>query len=349
MIDVIERETDGAVIHILDRSLETDDVEGQVDWDRRFDLMQQHTGQHILSATFVTHLQANTVGFHLSDDYATIDLDRAPISAGELADVEALSNAIIFENRPVVARFVRDEEISALPLRKPLAHKGPVRIVEVPGSDCSACGGTHVRATGEIGLIKITRSERRGSETRIEFLCGWRALADYQAKNETVTSLAQEFTVGHWELGETVHRLADDLKQARRDLRRTRDALLDAEAIALWHQATPVEHVRVIQAHFSDRAMDDLKHLAQRLVAQPATVALLASQGQVGENSYLAFACSEDLDLHMGTLVRQACEVIGGRGGGRPTFAQGGGPQGDQVARALDVALQSLTDSIAIT
>jgi alanyl-tRNA synthetase len=162
-------------------------------------------------------------------------------------------------------------------------------------------------------------------------------------------SFAQEFTVGHWKLGETVYRLADDLKQTRRDLRRTRDALLDAEAIALWHQATRVEHVRVVQAHFSDRAMDDLKHLAQRLVSHQGTVALLASQGQVGENSYFTFARSEDLDLHMGTLVRQACEVIGGRGGGRSAFAQGGGPQGDQVARALDIAVQSLTDLIATT
>ncbi len=349
VVDVVEREADSAVVHILEAPLEADDVKGRVDWDHRFDLMQQHTGQHILSAAFIEQLGANTVGFHLSDDYATIDLDRAPLSADDLASVEALSNVVVFENLATVARFVSDQEVPTLPLRKPLAHQGPVRIVEIPDFDCSACGGTHVRATGEVGLIKITRSERRGTETRVEFLCGGRALADYQAKNRLVMDLAQEFTVGHWELDDMVHRLADDLKETRRELRRTRDALLDAESTALWYQAKPMGQVQVVQALFAERAMDDLKHLAQRLVSHPTTVALLATEGKTGEMSYFTFACSDDLDVHMGTLVRQACEIIGGRGGGRPKFAQGGGPHGNRVTQALDAAFQSLVGLIEVT
>ena len=346
VIDVVEREADGAVVHVLAAPLETNvrAVEGQVDWKRRFDLMQQHSGQHILSAAFVEALTANTVAFHLADDYASIDLDRVPISASELDEVEALANAVVLENRPAVARWVPDEEVPTLPLRKPLAHTGPVRIVEIPGFDCSACGGTHVRATGEVGPIKITRSERRGAETRVEFLCGGRALADYRAKNALVMDLAREFTVGYWELADMVHRLADDVKETRRELQRTRDALLDAEAAALWHQATGLGSWKVVHAHLAGRTPDDLKHLAQRLVAQPQTVALLAA-GEVGQKGSLTFACSADLDLHMGTLMRQACEVIGGRGGGRPEFAQGGGPQGDRGAEALAATFPSLADS----
>jgi alanyl-tRNA synthetase len=347
VIEVVEREIDGAVIHVLAEPLEPEEVKGRIDWERRFDLMQQHTGQHILSAAFVEQIGANTVSFHLSNDYATIDLDRAPLSANDLTETETLANAIVFENRPSVTRFVSDEKVSTLTLRKPLAHTGPARIVEIPDFDRSACGGTHVGATGEIGLIKLTRSERRSSETRVEFLCGGRALADYQAKNTLVMGLAQEFTVGHWELDELVHRLAGDLKETRRVLRRTRDELLDAEASALWHQATKLGDVRVVRAHLTGRAMDDLKHLAQRLTGRHKTVALLATEGEAGEKSYFTFARSDDLDANMGTLVREACELIGGRGGGRPAFAQGGGPLGNQVAQALDQAIQSLVSSIA--
>ncbi len=353
VVDVIERESDGAVVHILAKPLTAEplaalgEVDGEVDWGRRFDLMQQHTGQHLLSAAFVEQLEANTVGFHLSAEYATIDLDRAPLSAEALAGVEQRTNEVVFQSRPVVAQLVSDEEVPHLTLRKPLAHRGPVRIVEAQDFDCSACGGTHVRTTGEVGLVKIVRSERRGGETRVEFLCGWRALADYGAKNQLVMDLARDFTVGHWELAELVHRLADEVREVRRELRATRDALLDAEAAALWYEAATVAGVRVVRGDLPGRAPDDLKHLAQRLVAHPLTVALLAAGGGQGENGYLCFACSDDVALHMGQLVRQAAEASGGRGGGRPSFAQGGSPQGEQVAQALDLAYQSVIDSLS--
>jgi alanyl-tRNA synthetase len=313
--------------------------------------MQQHTGQHILSAAFVETAGAKTVGFHLSEDYATLDLDRAPLELQDLDEAEALANGIVFEDRAAVARFVPDEEVPSLPLRKPLAadHAGAVRVVEIPGFDCSACGGTHLASTGAVGVIKITRSERRGTETRIEFLCGGRALADYAAKNRMVMDLAQEYTVSHRELPEMVHRLAEELKDTRRDLRRSRDALLDAEASALWRQARSLEGVRVVRAHWQGRSLDDLKHLAQRIIAHPATVALLATQGSSQDKSYFTFARSDDLKVDMGRLVRQACEMIGGRGGGRPNFAQGGGPQGDQVVGALDAVFQSLANSFGVT
>jgi alanyl-tRNA synthetase len=344
VVDVVEREGDGAVVHVLAGPLLEDKVEGQVDWQRRFDLMQQHSGQHILSAAFVEICGANTIGFHLSEEYSTIDLDRAPLSAEDLSQVEMLANRIVEGNRQVVSRFVPDEEIATLNLRKEIVHEGPVRIVEVPGFDCSACGGTHVRTTAEIGLIKITRSERRGSETRAEFLCGRRALSDYQTKNAIVMDLAREYTVGPWELPDIVHRMAEDLKGTRRELRRTRDGLLDVEAMALWHGASTADGNRIVQALLTGRAPDDLKHLAQRLVANPRTVALLGVGGP-GEKGFFCFARSADLDLHMGSLVRQACQTIGGGGGGRPEFAQGGGPEGAKVAVALAEAFEHLAGS----
>jgi alanyl-tRNA synthetase len=348
VVEVVERPEDGEVVHVLARQLDAREMEGEVDWMRRFDLMQQHTGQHILSAVALEVLGANTVGFHLSDEYATIDLDRAPLTVEDLSEVEDLANSIVFENRPAVARFVPDEEVPSLPLRKALVHEGPVRVVEIPGLDCSACGGTHVRSTGEVGLIKITRSERRGEETRLEFLCGRRALEDYRAKNALLMNLAREYTVGHWEVADLVDRLAEELKESRRELRHTRDALLDAEAAALWHKGAVKGSVRIVHAHLPERTPDDLKHLAQRLVEQPQTAVLLAS-GEAGEKGFFTFARSADLGVHMGALVRQACQIIGGGGGGRPEFAQGGGPQGDRVISAMESALGSLIEDLSAT
>ena len=345
VIEVLERPEDGEVLHVLAQPLDAQEVEGELDWQRRFDLMQQHTGQHILSAVALDVLKANTVGFHLSDDYATIDLDRAPLSDEDLTKVEDLANAAVFEDRQAVARFVPDEEVPSLPLRKALVHEGPVRVVEIPDLDCSACGGTHVRRTGEVGLIKITRSERRGDETRIEFLCGRRALADYRAKNALLMNLAREYTVGHWEVADLVGRLAGELKESRRELRQVRDALLDSEAAVLWHESTAAGAARIVHAHLPGRAPDDLKHLAQRLVEHPRTAVLLAS-GEEGQKGFFTFARSDDLDVHMGALVREACQVIGGGGGGRPEFAQGGGPQGDGVISALESTLDSLIEAL---
>ncbi len=363
VVDVVERAGDHAVVHVLATPLEsqapgevgaTTLVEGRINWNRRFDFMQQHTGQHILSAAFVKQFGATTVGFHLSDEYATIDVDQAPLSSGRLDAVEDLANAAVFENRPTVARWVSDEEVPSIPLRKPVSARVdeaalPVRVVEVSRFDHSACGGTHVRATGEVGLIKITRAERRGEETRVEFLCGRRALADYRAKNTTVMALAQAFTVGHWELDEAVGRLADDLKEARSALRRARDQLLDADALGLWREARSISGVQLVKAHLDGRTPDDLKHLAQRLVAQGQTVALLGTGRDRGEKGYFTFARSEGVEAHMGTLVRQACELIGGRGGGRPAFAQGGAQQADRVGEALAAAAQLLVERLAAT
>jgi alanyl-tRNA synthetase len=343
VVEVVEREADGAVVHVLAAALDAVQVEGRIDWDRRFDLMQQHTGQHLLSAAFVRCCAANTVSFHLAADYASIDLDRAPLSAEDLAQAEALANQVVFGNQPVVSRFVPGKEVHLLPLRKPPARSGPLRIVEVAEFDCSACGGTHVQAAGEIGLIKITRAERRGAETRVEFLCGRRAVADYGVKNTLLLDLARELSVGYWELPDAVRRLDADLKEARRELRRSHDALLDAEAEALWHAAAPLAQVRVVRANLAGRGPDDLKMLAQRLVARPQTAALLGGGG-AGDKGHLVFARSADLEFHAGTLLSQACQVIGGRGGGRPEFAQGGGPDGEKVAEALEVGFQALAD-----
>ena len=342
VVDAVEREADGAVVHVLAGELQGDAVHGEINWVRRFDHMQQHTGQHVLSQAFTTALGADTVGFHLGAEVSTVDLNRAPLSEEQIDRAEALANEVVFDDRPVDARFVDREELAALPLRKPPQVTGPIRIVEVAGFDWSPCGGTHCRRTGEIGVIKVVRVERRGAETRVHFLCGRRALADYRRKNHLVLDLAARFSVGDWELAGAVERLSEEARANRKQAQALQGQLLDYEAVALIAGAETLAGARVVRRVYADRTVDEIRHLAQRLTAGPGVIALLGL-GSTGEKAQFVFACSADVPHDMNALLRAACQAVGGGGGGRPNFAQGGGPDGTRAEEALDVAWQQLT------
>ncbi len=342
VVDVVERESDGAIVHVLEGELPRDNVHGQINWARRFDHMQQHTGQHILSQAFIATLEADTVGFHLGADMSTIDLNRAPLSEKQLEQAETLANEVVFGNKPVHTRFVDKDTLAKLPLRKPPQVSGPVRIVEVEGFDWSPCGGTHCRSTGEVGMIKIVRVERRGAETRVYFLCGRRALADYRRKNHLVLDLAARFSVGDWELSDAVERLSEEARLARKQVRTLQEQLFEYEAASLLAEAETLAGARVIRRVYADRGIEDIRHLAQRLTAEANVIALLGC-GSTGNKAQFVFARSADLPHDMNALLRIACKTVGGGGGGRPNFAQGGGPDGGRVAEALEVAWQQLS------
>lgn len=336
------RAAEAGPLHLLASELAADEVHGRLDWARRFDHMQQHTGQHILSQACIQALGAETVGFHLGEEVCTIDLHRAGVPVERLVAAEALANQVVTENRPVSARFVSPEELATLPMRRPPQVEGAVRVVQIADFDYSACGGTHLRCTAEVGLIKIRSAERhRGGTTRVTFLCGGRALADYDRKQKLVQALVGHFTTGEQELLETAQRLAQEVKDARRAERAVREALIGAEAGRLVAEAEVVVGVRIVRALFSGPDWDAaaVKALATRLAEQPRCVALLGWQG---EKSQLTFTCAADVSADMGALMRLACERIGGRGGGRPDWAQGGGPGGAPLAEGLAVALEAL-------
>jgi alanyl-tRNA synthetase len=338
VVEVMEREEDHAVIHRLGAPLSDDDVHGAVDWPRRFDHMQQHTGQHILSQACVQAADADTVSFHLSGDYSTIDLNRNLDDDG-IARAEALANQIVFEDRPVVARWVTPAEAAALPLRKPPAVLDSIRIIQVEGFDWSACGGTHLARSGQAGLIKVTRGERRGSETRLTFLCGGRALAHYGLLNALTRDLALSLTVGVEELPQAVDRLQGEARTLRKERDRLNESLLDHEAAALANSAQAIGQVSVVRSVFEARAVDEVRRLATRIVAQPGHVALL---GLRGEKAQLIFARAADLSYDMRPLLKEACRLVGGGGGGGPELAQGGGPN----AAHLDEAVQRAADEL---
>jgi alanyl-tRNA synthetase len=346
VLEVIEREADGAVLHLLpaEATLRSDQVTGEIDWPRRFDHMQQHTGQHILSQAFVQVANADTVGFHMSSDYSTIDVNSNALSEADIARAEALANQIVFEDRPVFARLVTAAEAATLPLRKPPAVQGAIRIVQVEGFDWSACGGTHVARSGAVGLIKIVRQERRGAETRLTFLCGRRALEHYHTLLTLTGELARSLSVGVDELPRTLERMQAEARAAHKERELLRNSLLDYEAEALANRSQAVGRLRVVSHIFDGRSVDEARQLASRIAARPDHVALL---GVRDAKAQLIFACAPGLSCDMRALLGQVCQAVGGRGGGGPTLAQGGGADPARLDEALGLASELLRQQVA--
>ena len=355
VLDVVEREADNrderAVVHVLSNPIASDQVVGEIAWQRRFDHMQQHTGQHILSAAFERILEATTVGFHLGESSSTIDVDVANLEMEHVLPVEALANEVVWDDRALHVRFIDSEAIEDLPITEPPPDlKGPLRIIEIPGPpgaaqadfDVNPCGGTHVARTGEIGMVKIVGIEHRGDKTRIEFLCGGRALRDYEAKRSVTDTLARMLTVGTWELDEAVERLQEENKQLRHGERQLRQRLLDIESEHLVGTATLRGPYRIVGAVWEGRSPDELRILARKLAEAPDVVALLFS---VNERIHLCFARAETVDVDANQLLQQACRQLNGKGGGRPQVAQGSAPRANieqvkRVLRSLEAALE---------
>lgn len=342
VVDVIERES-GGVLHVLAAELAADEVHGELDWARRFDHMQQHTGQHILSQAFVQIAHAETVGFHLGQDTLTIDLNRAGLAPSIIERAEELANQVVFEDRPVTARFVAPSELGALPLRAPPKVSQDIRVVQVEGFDVSACGGTHVARTGQIGLIKIVKVDRRGGESRVEFCCGGRALADYRRKHAVLTQASAGLSIGYEELGEAIARLQAEAKEARKKWSEAEGQLMLYEADELVASARPAGTLALVVRAWPDREAVHLRLVARRIVERPGMVALLGSSG--GERSAFVFARSADVGVDMAAWLRQAAGRIGGKGGGQPDLAQGGA--GPASVEQVQAALEWVADQLA--
>lgn len=349
VVDVFTRETDLAVVHVLKSALpDTDEqAECRIDWSRRFDYMQQHTGQHILTQAFIQTAGINTVGFHLGVESVTIDLDRLNIPAESVEQAETLANRIVAENRPVTARIVDPAEVGA-DIRKrgtpdKIATEG-LRVVTIENFDRTACGGTHVAHTGEIGVIKVLRLDKRSDKTRVEFRCGGRALADYRLKNDLANRLTAALNCGLPEVDQAITRQQEQIKDLQRTLKETKSRLLEYDARALAEQAVNHNGLRIVKLVTSEYDVDDLRLLAKRITEQPGMVAIMAVPG---EKANLLIARSADLPHDLNPVFKRAVAVIGGRGGGKPDFVQGGGvpAAAEQLSAALDEAEKALVGS----
>ncbi|MEZ4594668.1 MAG: DHHA1 domain-containing protein [Chloroflexota bacterium] len=348
--EVTIREKDEAILHWLDTTRLWDDkVTGYINWPRRFDHMQQHTGQHILSQAFIQIAQAETVGFHLSDNSLTIDLNTSQLSPVQVEEAEFLANQIIWQNRPIHIRTVTLEQAQKLALRKlPPVRQGKLRLIEIEKFDLTACGGTHVSQTGAVGMIKIVKLERQNNQLRVEFACGQRALNDYRLKNSIVNQLTAELTTGTEDIIPSMLRAKEELKEARRRLKKQQEQLLYFEADALRTQAKMVGNTAVITRVFTAEEIDpgQLRVLGSHLSQSGQVVALL---GLAGQKSQLLFCRSQDAPGEMNQLIKPALQVLGSAaGGGSAMMAQGGGPGTDKerVQQAIDKAERLLLGQI---
>jgi len=318
--DVVDTE-DGRLLHVVDRLPEGDAVKGAIDWTRRFDHMQQHTGQHVLSAAFARLLSVRTESFHMGVDYSTIDLARE-VSAQEIARAENEANRIVWEDRPVRIRFADAEEAASMGLRKESKRDGTLRLIEIEDFDLSACGGTHVARTGAIGIIAVAASERFRGGSRITFLCGGRALAGFRALRDSVAGSVRALSVLPAELPSAIERLQAESKDLRRHIKDFQSRVAAQEADALAAAAQPSGTVRLVLTAMPGWDAAGLKTVASRIVERPGHLVVLLGDPPTVP---IVVARSSDVAQDAGAILRKIVERHGGKGGGRPEMAQGGG------------------------
>ena len=337
---------DGRVIHYLEAPLKEikpgTKVRGQIDATRRRDHMQQHTGQHVLSAAFVRLYNMPTVSFHMGDDYCSIDLDTATLTKEQVEQAERLANEIILENRQVQIRFVTREEAGKLGLRKvPPAERDELRLIDIHEFDLSACGGTHVNQTGQIGCVLLRKTERVRQGWRVEFVAGQRAVATARRDFTTLTEAAGLFSAHIYDVPQQVRKSLDEIKSLRKQREQSLEELSEAQAAALLAETPEAGGRRLVIRSFADRDMNFLKLLAQRATRLgPNVVTLL---GTTSPQPSLVFAQSIGQLYDMGALMKSTVSKFGGRGGGSRDMAQGGLPSADGIQAALTHAASSLS------
>lgn len=317
-------------------------VSGRVDWLRRLDHMQQHTGQHILSQAFIKLFNAPTKSFRVLETTCEIDVELHNPTTEVIERAVELANNVVWEDRAITIHNVTSDQAAEMALRKQPAREGDLRLIEIEGFDLTPCGGTHAYRTGEVGMIAMRSWERAKGLTRIEFVAGVRALADYRKANRTAREVAALFSTGRDDAPQNAAQLVEENKELHRQVRALEEEAAGVEAERLFAAADVLsDGTRVIAHIFAARDPESLKQLAHALIAHPQTIAILASSDQ--DAARLIFARSADAPGDMNALMREACTLLDGRGGGRPDMAQGGGKNVDK----LELAIETIRSNIA--
>jgi alanyl-tRNA synthetase len=344
--EVTEQE-DGTILHLVENAAFLEKgtrVRGLIDAERRRDHMQQHSGQHVLSAAFVKLFNIPTVSFHMGTESSSIDLDTKSLSTQQREAAEALANEVVTENRPVEMRYVTQEEARGLGLRKlPPVERDQLRLIDIRGFDLSACGGTHVAGTAQIGAILLRKTEKVRQGWRVEFACGKRAVATARHDYTTLAEAASLLSSHLSDVPQQVRKIEEDLRASRKSTEHLLAEIAELSA-GRWLGETPESRGRkVVVQKFADRDLTFIKLLAQKLTrSNPNVIALLAStSGQAA----LVFACSSGMPFDMGALMKESLEKLGGRGGGTKDMAQGGPQKLDEIGSVLNELGEKLRSS----
>jgi alanyl-tRNA synthetase len=336
VVEVADRE-DGAILHLLREAAPLSPgmrVQGSIDPARRLDHIQQHSGQHVLSAAFIRLFSVPTVSFHMGAEYCTIDLDTKALAPEQVLSAERLANEVILENRSVEIRYASQEEAQGLGLRKiPTTGRDELRLIAIQDFDLTACGGTHVRSTGQIGCILLRKTEKVRQAMRLEFVCGQRAVAaarrDYSALAE-----AAELCSSHLrDVPQQIRRAQEEVKTAHKAREQLLEELAGQQAARLVAETPVAKGRRVVTGAFADRDLPFVRLLAQQCTRMADNViALLAS---TRGSTTLVFAQSPGQPFDMGALMKEALARLGGRGGGGKDLAQGGTAESKAVEPVL--------------
>lgn len=309
-------EVDGAILHILRSAVGEGRAFGRIDAATRFDHMQQHTGQHVLSQAFWELAKGETRSFHMGPEVSTLEIGLPSISETDADRVEERANAVVWEDREVKTYFVPDERIHEVPLRRPPKKTGLLRVVEVDGFDYSACGGTHVRRTGEIGLIKLGPIEKIRGNLRFDFLCGGRALRDYRIRDRAVRRVAGMFSASPADAAGQVEKMAAELKALKKRARRLEESLAAFEAGEIVKAAAG----RIIAGVLEGRAPEEARFLALNIIKRGE---FAVAYGAAGESQgHLILARSEGLKADMRQIIPAVAAVVPVKGGGGPSLVE---------------------------
>lgn len=342
VLDVTEQ--DETIYHITETNIATEtEVEGCIDWDRRFDHMQQHSGQHLLSRCFYKNLKAETIGFHLGKTVSTIDLSVSEIQDDMLDCVETETNRIIFSNQDVKIHNLTLDESRKLDLRKEPSVDGMVRVVSIADFDHSACCGTHVHHSGEIGILKIIHKERYKGGIRVTFLCGGRALKDYQLKDKAMREAGSILSAGESDIVDVLSRWRDERKQAAKTIKNLLEENLTREADKLVQDAHDTGKVKLVTRVFNSRERAHIQLLTRKTAALGGVVALFGTTDKTG---HVFFAVSPDIQLDIRPFLKKACDSLEGRGGGSASFAQASCLRTDQMQSVLESIQADILKSV---
>lgn len=340
VVDVHESKGESVLTHLLEGSgpLEVGSaVTGRIDWAHRFDLMQQHTGEHILGQAFF-RLSAHVIAVNMEGEVCTIDLAES-VSEEHALEAETIANQAVWDAHPITTFDVPDSDISSIPLRRAPKVSGFIRVVGIGDYDYSACGGTHLRNSSEVGIIKIYRLERLKGGTRVYFNCGRRALEDYRWKHRFVSQLGLRFSTALEHVPARTDAALEELAQVKRDL----GAMRTRYALALAGSLEPRERLEGVV--YVTHVLEDatlLPELAKAFAARSRTVALLGARD--GTRSMIAVTNGPDANEHAGELLRVGLPLIEGRGGGKADIAQGSGTNLDGLEAALEAMLRTAQD-----
>jgi alanyl-tRNA synthetase len=314
------KESDGKIVHILEKPIEEGRlIHGRIDWHLRFDHMQQHTGQHILSQAFIELLNAKTIGFHLGRQISTIDLNITRIADGELAKVEIRANEIVMLDKIVHIHYKQPDDLGGIQLRKQPEVEGLLRIVEIDQYDWSGCCGTHVKRCGEIGLIKILRQDKYKGGIRISFLCGRRALQATQKSHDINMQLSKLLSASDDDLILAVQKMIGERKDMLKTVKLFRQQVVKSEADHLMLKASACGSISKIVERLDDFDPETLQQIARRIVQEPDRLVILCKQS---ESLFTVIARSKNVKWDVRPAVEKISKLVEGRGGGSSDFGQ---------------------------